>query len=186
MHVFARHEVGRPHRAQRYHITVGAEVPHHADAAHRGQHRKILVRLHTAFRHFLAEDRVRFAQYAELLFRDLAHTAHRKSRSGERLAVYDGFRKSEFTSQRAHLVLEKSAQRLDYADESALLRQSAHVVVALDVRAVVRAALYDVGIYRPLREETIIVFRALALEHADELLADDLSFLFRLGHAGEP
>ena len=54
-------------------------------------------------------------------------------------------------------------------------------MVALDVRSAYRAALDDVGIYRPLRQKTALVCRALLLEHAHKFFTYDLAFFFGLG-----
>ena len=63
-------------------------------------------------------------------------------------------------------------------------------MVRLDQRgdAVLAAArLDDVRVERPLDEEAHVAeLSRLLLEDADELLADDLALLLRVGHAGEP
>ena len=98
------------------------------------------------------------------------------------------FRQAELAAERAHLVLEQFAQRLDQAHVHAL-GQSADVVVRLDGHrrsAGERHALDHVGIERALRQK----FRAadlfrFALEHIDEELADGLALLLRVADAGE-
>ena len=59
---------------------------------------------------------------------------------------------AELLADRAHLVLEQQAQRLDEL-EVHLLGQPADVVVRLDRRGIGRAGLDDVGVERPLDEE---------------------------------
>ncbi len=95
---------------------------------------------------------------------------------------------AELAAERAHLVLEQFAQRLDQLHVHAL-GQAADIVVRLDRdrrAAGERHALDHVGIERALRQE----FRAadllrLRLEHVDEQLADDLALCLRIGDAGE-
>ena len=89
-------------------------------------------------------------------------------------------------AQRAHLVLEKHAQRLHKPLEAHIPGQAADVVVAFDGGAGLRAAFDDIRIDGALEQ----IVRAaelfcLLLEHADELLADDLALALGLGHAGE-
>ena len=90
---------------------------------------------------------------------------------------------AELAAERAHLVLEQRAQRLDELELHAL-GQPADVVVRLDdLRAVAgRGALDHVRVERALRQE---LDRAellrLLLEHRDELAADDLALLLGVG-----
>ncbi len=90
----------------------------------------------------------------------------------ERLAPHDLLGQPELLADRAHLVLEQRAQRLDEL-EVHVVGETADVVVGLDVRVVAAARLDDVGIQRALHEEARVVevLRGF-LEHADEQLAD--------------
>ncbi len=112
-----------------------------------------------------------------------------KARPGEGLAPDDPLRQAELRRDGADLVLEQHPQRLDEL-EVQVLGQTADVVVGLDRRrpgAPVPARLDHVRIERSLDEEADVrQFLRLLLEHADELLADDLALALGLVHAGEP
>ena len=89
---------------------------------------------------------------------------------GERLAPHDLLGQAELLADRAHLVLEQVAQRLDEL-EVHVVGEAADVVVRLDGGVVVAARLDDVGIQRALHEERVGVVGEIArgfLEHADE------------------
>ena len=112
---------------------------------------------------------------------------------GERMAADERLRQAELAAERAHLVLEQFAQRLDQLQPHAL-GQAADVVVALDRRR--RAAgegdaLDHVGIERALREKldrpAAVAGDAarLALEHVDEQPADRLALGLRVVDALE-
>ena len=97
---------------------------------------------------------------------------------GKRMAADEGLGQAELAAERAHLVLEQFAQRLDQLHVHAL-RQPADIVVRLDGdrrAAGERHALDHVGIERALRQELgaaeLFCFR---LEHIDEELADRLA-----------
>ena len=105
----------------------------------------------------------------------------------------ENFRQAEFAAERAHLILEEFAQRLDKLHLHPR-RQAADIVMRLDrdTRAALERDAFDhVGIERALREK---VRRATAIggdllrlfvEDIDEQLADDLALLFRLLNAIE-
>ena len=85
----------------------------------------------------------------------LAENAHAQTRARERVAIHHLARQAELDAERAHLVLEQLAQRLDQLQVHRL-RQAADVVVGLDdVRlAGARAGrLDDVRVDRALRQE---------------------------------
>jgi hypothetical protein len=86
----------------------------------------------------------------------------------------------------AHLVLEQFAQRLDQLQLHEV-GQSADIVVALDRRrgaAAGRDALDHVGIERALGQEVGAVdLLGFAVEHVDELAADDLALGLRITDA---
>ena len=110
------------------------------------------------------------------------------ARAGERMAADEGVGQAELAAERAHLVLEQLAQRLDQLHVHAL-GQAADIVVRLDGDrrpAGERHALDHVGIERALRQELgaaeLLRFR---LEHVDEQLADGLALLLGIGDAGE-
>ena len=91
---------------------------------------------------------------------------------------------AELLAERAHLVLEQFAQRLDQLHVHAL-GQAADIVVRLDRHR--RAAgegdaLDDVGIERALGQEVgAAELLGLFLEHLDEQPADGLALLLRVG-----
>ena len=96
--------------------------------------------------------------------------------------------KPELPPQRAHLVLEEPAQRLDQLEAHAL-GEPAHVVVRLDdLRAPARrGALDHVRVERPLRQELDRTeLCRLLLEHRDELGADDAALGLGVGDSGQP
>ena len=100
----------------------------------------------------------------------------------------DVLRQPQPLPQRADLVLEQVAQRLDER-EGQILGQSADVVVELDRggRAVGRAAAFDhVGIEGPLGEE-LGPFDpgGLVGETLDEGVADPPPLLLRIDHPGQ-
>src|SRR6516164_6093937 len=89
---------------------------------------------------------------------------------------------TELASKRAHLVLEKLAQRFHQL-KLHYLGQAAYVVVALDggARALEGYGLDHVGIQRSLRQVSgILEFARRFLEDGDELSADDLPLLLRI------
>ena len=182
------HEVLGRHSAQRKHAVVAAAIAHDADGARVGQDGEVLVHLlvFAGLFQLLAVDRVGKAQRVGLLLGDLAHDANGKTRAGERLAGDEILGQPQLAAELTHLVLKEQAQRLDDLLEVDIVGKTADVVVALDDRGAAEAGLDHVGIDRALREEIdrADLFR-LFLEHADELLADDLALALGIGHAGE-
>ena len=88
-------------------------------------------------------------------------------------------RHTELTSHTTHLVLEQPLQRLTEL-QAHLLRQSTHVVVALDDLACNIQALNTVGIDGPLCQPlSISNLLRLSIEHLDKITADNLTFLLR-------
>eukprot|EP00955_Chlamydomonas_euryale_P039098 351299-Chlamydomonas_euryale.AAC.6 len=97
----------------------------------------------------------------------------------------------------AHLVLKQLTERLDER-KLQVLGQPAHVMVALDgVRVLLaaagrRARLNHVGVQRPLHQELALVVDRLLelvaerLEDLDELAANCLALVLRVGQALEP
>ena len=101
----------------------------------------------------LAGDRVGLAQDVEALAGDLADDADAEAGARERLAPHDLGGQAELLADRAHLVLEEGAQRLDQL-ELEVLGQAADVVVGLDVGGARAAAgLDDVGVEGALHQE---------------------------------
>ena len=108
---------------------------------------------------------------------------------GERLAQDHRLGQAELQPDRADLVLEQVAQRLDQL-EAQVGRQPADVVVGLDLLGGLRLrrrALDDVRVERALGQEVDPAeLRRLLLEDADELVADDPALLLRVLDAGQP
>ena len=114
--------------------------------------------------------------------------------NGWRQTISDG--QAELLADQPHLVLEQGAQRLDQL-ELQVVGQAADVVVGLDVGGAGAAAgLDDVGVERALHQEGDLVAVAAAhgvgqhlglrgLEDPDELAADDLALLLRVGDTDE-
>ena len=112
---------------------------------------------------------------------DRTRAAHAETRTRERLAVDHLIRQAERGTDHADLVLVEKLDRLDELHLH-LFRQAANVVVGLD--AVL--ALKDVRINGALAEEmNILKLRSLLVEDLDELAADDLSLLLRIGDTCE-
>ena len=103
------------------------------------------------------------------------------------MAADERLGQAELAAERAHLVLEQLAQRLDQGELHAL-GQAADVVVRLDgdARALERDRLDDVGIERALGEKIGPAEPlGLALEDVDEGAADDLALGLGVVDAGE-
>ena len=127
--------------------------------------------------------------------RHLAEDAHAEAGPGERMALDHLGGQAEGQAELAHFVLEQVAQRLEQL-QAQFGRQAADVVVALDGHGLLGLAPPDSmtsGIDRALRQEGRALVAAVAgleprrlgLEHLDELAADDLALLLRVGDAGE-
>ena len=75
-------------------------------------------------------------------------------------------------------------QWLHYFPEVYEIRQSPHIMMALDGRGVAKSAFDDIRVYSALHK---IVYRAdflgHILEHTNEFLTDELALAFRLCHA---
>ena len=142
----------------------------------------------------LAGDRVGLAQDVEALAGDLADDPDAEAGAGERVPPDDLGRQAELLADQPDLVLEQRAQRLDQL-ELEVVGQAADVVVGLDVGGAGAAAgLDDVGVERALHEErdraaasaaSPTISRLGGLEDPDELAADDLALLLRVGDPGE-
>ena len=94
-------------------------------------------------------------------------------------------RDSQLAARVAHFVLEQVAQRFDNLFEVHIVRQTAYVMVALDDRGFTAQAAFhhirvDCSLYQKIHCSDF--FRFL-FKYADELFADDLSFLLRFLHA---
>ena len=114
-------------------VVVGAVVAHHADGAHRQQHREGLPDrvVEPGVADFLEIDRVGLAQDVAAFLGHLAGDADREAGAGEGMAADEHLGQAELAAELAHLVLEQLAQRLDQLHVHPL-GQAADVVVALD------------------------------------------------------
>src|SRR5690349_7981243 len=104
------------------------------------------------------------------------------------MAADKGFRQAELATERAHLVLEQFAQRLDQFQMHAL-RKPADIVMRLDCDrwpTGERHAFDHVGIRRALRQKLRAAdFLGFGLEHIDEQFADGLALLLGVFDAME-
>ncbi len=128
---------------------------------------------------------IRVAEDLEALRRHLSEAADRQARPREGLAVDHLLGHPQLDPDRAHLVFEEVAKRLDELKAKAW-GQAADVVVGLDLhrgRGDVRCGgLDDIGIQRPLRKEVDVPeLRRLGFENGDELATDDAPLLLRVG-----
>jgi GMP synthase (glutamine-hydrolysing) len=131
--VIRRHAVGGGHGAQGADEIIGARIAHHADRAYRQQNGKGLPDLviQTGLADFIEINGVRLAQYVQLLARDFARNANGKARPRKGVAPHKRLGQAQFAAQRAHLVLEEFAQRLDQLQFHPL-RQPTDIVMRLD------------------------------------------------------
>src|SRR5580704_14459943 len=155
--VVGGHAVGRGDGAQRADIVVGARVAHHAHGLDRKQHREGLPDLvvEPGFADFVEEDGVGALEYLHALRGHLAGDADRQAGAGERVALDKMLRQAQFATERADLVLEELAQRLDQPEVHPR-REAADIMVRLDRDAGAAGGAYrldDIGVERPLREE---------------------------------
>ncbi len=195
------HGVLRGHRTQHDRVTVGAAVAldtHGADVGEQDDRALPDLFVEAGRGEFLAGDLVGGTEQLEAVLRDLTDDADTEPRAGERLASDDDLGQPELAADRADLVLEQRAERLDEFERH-VLGQAADVVVRLDVRrAGTAAGLDDVGVERALDEELDLARVGVRrrgigagfeheglgrrLERADELAADDLALLLRVAH----
>src|SRR6267143_2721766 len=187
------HPVEALHRAQHAGRFVGALVAHHAHAAHRQEHRERLPEPlpQPGVGDLLLYDGVGLAHDLQAVLGDLAEDPDGEAGPGERLARDDRLGQAQLAPERAHLVLEQLAERLDQLHAHPL-RQPPHVVVALDHLAgsLEGDALDHVRVESALGEEARVavlgpVALHLLLEDGDELVADDLTLALGIDHAAQ-
>ena len=124
----------------------------------------------TGFTDLFAQNRVRIADNLELLFRDFAHDADRKTRARERLTPDNILIKANFQAHLSDFILKEVSQRLNQL-KLHILREAAHIVVAFDDLSGIGAALNDVRIDGALNEPLDpLELVGLFLENADKLL----------------
>ncbi len=172
-------------------LPVGAEVAHHADGADRQEDGEELPDRAAEPRRLdlVAHDRVGAAEGRQVWGGDVTEEAHREAGTGERLALDDLGGEAEFAPDRAHLVFEEEAQRLDQL-ELHIGRQPADIVVGLDLVGhagiLWRRALDHVGVEGPLRQELERPRPgSVRLEDADEGVADPPPLLLGVADPGE-
>src|SRR5215213_4863811 len=181
-----RHPVLGGHRPNGDDVRIRSAVAHDAHGPNRRQDRERLPQrpVQTGALDLVDDDPIGLAQRVESLGSDLADDPDREAGAGERLEEDDRLRESHLEPDRAYLVLEQVAQRLDQL-EPQVGRQAADVVMGLDLLGGLRLgrrAFDHIRVERPLGEELDLPGIALDLgrlflEHADELVADDLAFL---------
>src|SRR5579875_3584762 len=114
-------------------MIVGSIVAHHSDRPHRKKHGESLpdcvIKPRTA--DFIEVNGVGLPQDFAFLVSHFARDADRESGSWKRMAADKSVRKSEFTPQLSHLVLEQFTKRFDELHVHSL-GQPADIVVALD------------------------------------------------------
>mmetsp|Transcript_21332 Transcript_21332/g.63931 ORF Transcript_21332/g.63931 Transcript_21332/m.63931 type:complete len:420 (+) Transcript_21332:678-1937(+) len=181
-------------------MAVRALVALHAHRARPREHRKRLpdlvvqAKLHDG----VDVDLVHQTQRVQLVtLSDVAEHAHREARARERVARNEALWHAQQAAHGTHLVLKQLTERLDER-KLQVLGQPAHVMVALDgVRVLLaaagrRARLNHVGVQRPLHQELALVVDRLLelvaerLEDLDELAANCLALVLRVGQALEP
>ena len=113
-------------------------------------------------------------------------TADGKAGAGEGLAHHQILRQTQLTAQLPHLVLEEHPQRLDDLLEIHIIRQAAHIVMALDHSGVTGAGLDHIRVNRTLSQVIHLAdLFGFLLKDPDEFLADDLPLALRLADAGQ-
>ena len=188
------HGVGRGNGTQGHGVLIGALIAHHAHRADSGEQNDaclphlIIQRLAVGV-DIIAQsadvDVVGVLQYAHLLGRDVAENADGQAGTREGMSGNQVLGHTKLAPNAAHLVLKEPLQRLAEL-EVHLLGQSADVVMALDDLARDVQALDAVGVDgalgQPLGISNLLGF---GIEHLDEVAADDLALLLRLGDTGE-
>lgn len=136
---------------------------------------------------FFTENCVRFSQYFEFFASDFAYATHAEAGAGEGLTVNDEIGETERSADFANFVFVEVAYGFDKSLETDIFGESADVVVGFDEFVLaVRTALDNVRENGALcKEFDLTEFLCLVLEDADELVTDDLAFLFGIGHALE-
>ena len=134
------------------------------------------------------EDGIRLAQDGELLGRDLTGAADRKTGAGKGMAPDEAVGQAQLAAERAHLVLEQRAQRLDQRQPHRF-GKAAHIVMRLDRdRGPARDAdRFDhIGVERALGQKPCAPRRGgVFLEDVDEQPPDRLALDLGVGHAGQ-
>ncbi len=171
-------------------VFVTPLVAHHADGRDGDQDRQGLrdAAVEAGGFDLVDQDFVGGSEDFETFGRDFAQDADAQAGAGEGVTPDDVFGQAQVLADDADLVFEEVAERLHQL-EAELGGQAADVVMELDVGggiAVLVAGLDDVRVERALGEEFGVGDLAgLRFEGLDELGADDLTLLLRVGHAGE-
>ena len=118
-------------------------------------------------------------------FGDIAEDTYCQTRTREWVTADERLRDAEFTTYATHFIFEEEAEWFDKF-EVHLFRETAYVVVALDDHTGDGERLdhvrIDCALSKPLH---IFEFLSFLVEDVDEALADDFTFLFRIGNACE-
>ncbi|OPZ71918.1 MAG: hypothetical protein BWY80_01229 [Firmicutes bacterium ADurb.Bin456] len=166
---------------------IGAFVPHDPHAAHAWKHGKGLPDLpvKSGFANFLLHDGIGFLDKGYLLCIHGAQNPHRHARSREGLAPNNLFRQTHLLAQDPYLILKQPAQGLHQL-ETHILRQAAHIVVALNYRCRGRTAFHHIGVQGALHQiVNLPQLQGLIFKHPDKFLTDYPSFLFRVVYTGK-
>ena len=170
------HEVCGGDRAESQSVVIGPAVTHNAHGTHVGEHREILVHgaLQMGLSDLVPENEVCQAQSVQFVLRHLADDPDGKARARERLAHDQILRQAQLPTKLTDLVLEEHPQGFDDLLEVHIVRQAAHVVVALDDGGVAGAGLDHIGIDGALDQVIHLAdLFGLRLKDTDEFLPDD-------------
>ena len=182
------HEIAGGDGPESQGVVVGPAITHDAHAAGVGEDSEILVHILVlaGLGDLVPEDEIGLAEGVGLLFGDLADDADGKAGTGEGLAGHQVLGQAQLPAQLADLVLEQQTQGLNDLLKVHIVRQAAHVVVALDDSGIAGAGFNHVGIDGALGQEVhgANLF-GFFFKDADELLANDLALALRLADAGQ-
>ena len=129
---------------------------------------------------FLTEDGVGFPNGLQTVTGDGADTADAQTGAGEGLTVDHVVGQTKRLAYHADLVLVEQLHRLHQL-KLQILGQAAYVVVGLDA-----VGFQNVGVNGALSQEgDALQLLSFLSENVDELLADDLALLLRVGNAGQ-
>ena len=129
------HAVRRGHRAQSEDGFIGPRIAHDANGVDRQKDGESLPDgvVEAGGADFFQPDGVGPLEDGDLLRRHLAWDADGKTWPGKRMATDEGGRQTQFSPERANLVLEQLTQRFDELQLHSF-RQATDVVVAFDHR----------------------------------------------------
>ena len=134
----------------------------------------------------IPENKIRLPQGVQLFLSHLANHANSQSRPRERLTHYQIFRQIQLPAQLPYFILKQQPQRLDNLLKIHIIRQTAHIMMTLNHRRITRAGFNYIWINRTLDQIIHLAnFFRLCLKDANEFLANNLAFPFRLRYSGQ-